>query len=80
MDSVAIVAALQEALPGVEVEGVATRDQHPTIWVGASHLQEVARTLRSRLGFELLAELTAADYWPREPRFEVVYVLVSIEH
>ena len=27
-----------------------------------------------------LAELTAVDFWPREPRFEVVYLLVSIEH
>ena len=30
--------------------------------------------------FALLAEVTAVDFWPREPRFEVVYVLVSIEH
>ncbi len=31
------------------------------------------------LRFALLAELTAVDYWPREPRFEIVYILVSIE-
>src|SRR5205814_10140626 len=42
----------------------------------------VARALRESadLRFALLAELTAVDYWPREPRFEVVYVLVSFEH
>ena len=42
----------------------------------------VARALRDRpeLRFALLAELTAVDFWPREPRFEVVYMLVSIEH
>ena len=28
----------------------------------------------------MLAELTAVDFWPREPRFEVVYILVSIAH
>ena len=28
----------------------------------------------------MLAELTAVDYWPREPRFELVYLLVSIAH
>ena len=28
----------------------------------------------------MLAELTAVDFWPREPRFEVVYILISIEH
>ena len=24
--------------------------------------------------------MTAIDFWPREPRFEVIYILVSIEH
>ena len=42
----------------------------------------LAQALRDRpeLRFALLAELTAVDFWPREPRFEVVYILVSIEH
>ena len=35
---------------------------------------------RRSCAFTLLAELTAVDFWPREPRFEVVYLLVSIEH
>jgi NADH-quinone oxidoreductase subunit C len=30
------------------------------------------------LGFNVLIEITAADYLPREPRFEVVYHLLSI--
>jgi NADH-quinone oxidoreductase subunit C len=40
------------------------------------------RALRDRpdLAFTLLAELTAIDFWPRTPRFELVYLLVSIEH
>jgi NADH-quinone oxidoreductase subunit C len=42
----------------------------------------VLRTLRDRddLKFELLSEMTAVDFWPREPRFEVVYILVSFAH
>ena len=42
----------------------------------------LARALRDRpeLAFTFLAELTAVDFWPREPRFELVYILVSIEH
>ena len=28
----------------------------------------------------LLAEVTAVDFWPREPRFELIYILVSLEH
>jgi NADH-quinone oxidoreductase subunit C len=42
----------------------------------------VLRALRDRpeLRFELLAEITAVDFWPDEPRFELIYILVSIEH
>jgi NADH-quinone oxidoreductase subunit C len=44
-------------------------------------LAEAARMLRDREAFRFtfLAELTAVDFWPREPRFEVVYILVSPE-
>src|SRR5205807_10425618 len=42
----------------------------------------VAPSLRGhpRLLFTFFAELTAVDCLPREPRFELVYILVSIEH
>jgi len=42
----------------------------------------IARVLRDapEFKFTFLAELTAVDYWPREPRFDIVYVLVSLEH
>ena len=33
--------------------------------------------LRDARGFMLLADITAVDWWPREPRFEVVYHLAS---
>ena len=32
------------------------------------------------LMFDLLADLTAVDYWPKEPRFAVVYQLYSISN
>src|SRR5437660_1197015 len=43
--------------------------------------RKIARALRARpdLRFDFLAELTASDGWPREPRFELVYIVVSIE-
>jgi NADH-quinone oxidoreductase subunit C len=46
----------------------------------AGALVDAARVLRDtpELNFSLLAEMTAADYWPKEPRFEVVYHLASI--
>ena len=82
MDAAAIAAALGDALPGVTVEVAPTTDLHTNLFVDAANLIPVLRTLRDRpdLKFELLSEMTVADYWPREPRFEVIYILVSIEH
>jgi NADH-quinone oxidoreductase subunit C len=82
MDSDALLQALQAALPGVRLESAASIDSQTTVYVARDDLHTAALALRQRpeLGFGLLAELTAADFWPREPRFEVIYLLVSIEH
>jgi NADH-quinone oxidoreductase subunit C len=82
MDATALTATLQQALPGLELEPAASVDLHVTAYIGRDEVPRVMRTLREHedLAFTLLAELTAADYWPREPRFEVVYMLVSIAH
>jgi NADH-quinone oxidoreductase subunit C len=80
MDSPSLVASLQESVPGASVESVPSVDRHTTIYVSRDDLPMLARALRDRddLSFSVLADLTAADYWPREPRFELVYLLVSI--
>jgi NADH-quinone oxidoreductase subunit C len=82
MDSPALVALLQEAVPGARFEGVPSIDLQTTLYVARDDVSAIAQVLRDRpdLRFALLAELTAADFWPREPRFELVYMLVSIEH
>ncbi len=82
MDATALAAALQEAAPGAALEAAPTVDQQQTLYVPPEHLKAVARALRERaeLRFSVLIELTAADFWPREPRFEVVYLLISLEH
>ena len=42
------------------------------------HIVEAARGLRDKHGFDMLAALSAVDYWPqREPRFHVVYEFKS---
>ncbi|HXD74157.1 MAG TPA: NADH-quinone oxidoreductase subunit C [Vicinamibacterales bacterium] len=81
-DAAALVASIQSAVPDAAIEPAASIDLQPTIYVTREQLPAVARALRDQadLKFAFLAELTAADYWPHEPRFEVVYVLVSIEH
>lgn len=80
MDGAAIGAILQHAVPGATLEIAPTCDLHATVYISRDHLPLVARALRDHadLGFDLLIEVTAVDYWPREPRFEVVYLLVSM--
>lgn len=82
MEATAIAAILQEAHPGLLVEVAPSIDSQHTLYVGSDQLVPALQTLRDRpeLKFAFLAELTAADYWPREPRFELIYILVSIEH
>jgi len=82
MDATALAAALQDAVPGSTVESVPSLDLHPTLYVSRDQLPAVAQALRDRsdLRFELLADVTAADFWPREPRFELIYILVSVAH
>jgi len=82
MDAAAIIDSLQTAVPGATIDTAPSIDLQTTIYVSRDHIEAITRVLRDSpaLKFSLLAELTAADYWPREPRFEVVYILVSIEH
>lgn len=82
MESTALVALLQETLPDSGLEVAPSSDIHPTIYVSRERLADVARQLRDRpdLKFALLSEMTAVDVWPHEPRFEIILILVSIEH
>jgi NADH-quinone oxidoreductase subunit C len=82
MDATALLALVQESVPGAQVEAAPGVDAQLTIYVSGDDLAAVARALRDRhdLRFELLVDLTAVDFLPREPRFEIVYMLVSIEH
>jgi NADH-quinone oxidoreductase subunit C len=82
MEAPALIALIQEAVPGTAIEQATSIDLHAAMYVPAEHLVEVACALRDRaeLRFAFLAEVTAIDFWPKEPRFELVYLLVSIEH
>lgn len=71
-----IVAAIGR--PGVEA--VDSADGMPTIYVTREALLEVSGSLRDlpQLRFALLADITGVDFYPREPRYEVVYLLASL--
>jgi NADH-quinone oxidoreductase subunit C len=81
MDVHALIASLQEGVPTARLEPAASLDLQSTIYVSRDELPAVARVLREGPDprFDFLAELTAVDFWPQEPRFELVYLLVSIE-
>ena len=73
---------LATRFPGVAIErerGPAIRDH--VIHVPAAHLVEIATFLRDdpELQFAMLSWISGVDWLPREPRFEVVYGLLSLE-
>ena len=82
MDADTLVASLQAAIPEAQIEPAPTIDLQTTVYVPRDAVPALARALRDRpeFAFTFLAELTAVDYWPKEPRYEVVYVVVSIAH
>jgi NADH-quinone oxidoreductase subunit C len=52
-----------------------------TIYIRDSYLLRACEFLRDEPGlkFKFLADVTALDHYPQEPRFEVVYHLLSLE-
>jgi NADH-quinone oxidoreductase subunit C len=76
VDVTSIIAALKAAVPGADYQAADAVDR-PTIVVPGEHLFATARALRDSLRFDVLTEVTAVDWWPAEPRFEVVYHLVA---
>jgi NADH-quinone oxidoreductase subunit C len=79
MDAAAVIAALTPLVPGATYEAGDSIDC-PTIYVPAARLVPTCRALHdtASLGFDFLADVIGVDYLPRDPRYEVVYHLVSI--
>jgi NADH-quinone oxidoreductase subunit C len=78
MDSHQTVDALRGAAPDGAVEAAPAADGMPAIYVAREHAPAVCLALRDVLGFAFAPDITAVDYLPREPRFEVVVHLVSL--
>jgi NADH-quinone oxidoreductase subunit C len=82
MDAAPIADLLRRAVSGAAIDILESVDM-PVIAVDAGHLLEVCGTLRDHpeLQFAFLADVTAVDRWPADPRFEVVYNLACLgEH
>jgi NADH-quinone oxidoreductase subunit C len=71
------VAALLSSLPNGVQAAKFDRDEL-TIWVDPLQVVQAMQALRSA-GYEDLADVTAVDWFPSEPRFEVVYSLLSYQ-
>ena len=78
MDAAAVIAALGPLVPNAAYEAVPSVD-FATIYVEPLSLVPTCRALAQYPGlrFNVLVEITAADYFPRQPRYEVVYHLLS---
>lgn len=79
MDAADLIAVLRQSVPDAPLEAVESVDM-PTVVVGREHLVAVCRVLRDQpaLQYAFLAEVTAADHLPAEPRYEVVYHLACL--
>ena len=72
-------AALYEKFPGAVKEAqLATGELQLTI--APEQIVPICRYLKDTAGFERLSGITGVDWWPKDPRFEVIYFLHSIRH
>jgi NADH-quinone oxidoreductase subunit C len=79
-DAAELVAKVRAVL-GADVLDSHTHFGDTTVLVPAARARECLQRLRDdpSLAFNVLVDLTAVDYLGREPRFELVYHLASIE-
>ena len=79
MQSTAIIEVLSQRLAAAPSLFAAAdaKDGMPTIYVPLDRLPEVGAVLRDdpELRFVFLADIVPVDYYPRQPRFEVIYIL-----
>jgi NADH-quinone oxidoreductase subunit C len=77
MDATTIASLLQSRVAGPSFE-ISPSVDYPSLFVPAEFIVPTLRVLRDdpELAFPLLSELTAVDYFPREPRYQVIYQLV----
>jgi NADH-quinone oxidoreductase subunit C len=74
-----VVAALLNAAPdGVVIGGKFERGEL-TLEIAAEHIVAVCSYLKQSQNFVRLSTVTGVDWYPQEPRFEVVYHLHSPE-
>lgn len=69
--------AIAALMPDAIQDAYCDRDE-PTLIINPADIVLVCRLLKTEEGFVRLSGLTAVDWQPADPRFEVVYMLHSI--
>ncbi|HET9838982.1 MAG TPA: NADH-quinone oxidoreductase subunit C [Candidatus Angelobacter sp.] len=74
-----ILADLLAWNPGAVEKARFDRDEL-TVFIARESIREACAQLKSRGATDFLSDLTCADFYPRDPRFEVAYHLLSIKN
>jgi NADH-quinone oxidoreductase subunit C len=78
LQELAVAAVLEARFPDAITGGHAERGE-PTLFISAARIVEVCRFLKDEQRFVRLSSVTAVDWMPADPRFEVVYNLHSLD-
>ena len=78
LKDVPVAAALESFDPDAIEDGNRDRGEN-TLFIAPAKIVAVGRFLKDNHRFVRLCSVTAVDWYPMEPRFEVVYHLHSIE-
>jgi NADH-quinone oxidoreductase subunit C len=78
LQALPVAAALMSAAPG-SVTGGKNDGQELMLEIAAESIVIACRYLKAEQKFVRLSTVTAVDWYPEEPRFEVVYHLHSLE-
>jgi NADH-quinone oxidoreductase subunit C len=71
------VVAIAQQLPDA-IEDATIAVDGPVLTLSSVQILPVCRILKESAGFDRISAITGVDWWPREPRFEVVYFLHSM--
>lgn len=75
---------MQTVIQALQAHYQATRQEfrgEVTLVLDREYIVAALMALRDELGFEMLIDITAVDYFPEEkPRFHLVYHLYSVKH
>jgi NADH-quinone oxidoreductase subunit C len=62
------------------VQGARFDHNELTIFIAREAIRDACARLKAQVMTDFLSDITCADFYPREPRFEVAYHLLSIKH